>query len=147
MPLGLLAALALSLSAPALAAHSVKIDELVVAATIPDAQREATLKAVRVFYDFWNTGDEGLLKPALAESFTDHTQPPGRPQGPEGPAFASRQFRAAVPDLKVALEKMIVAGDLCHRAYELHRPFHRQARPDAGQGSGRRLAAPLPPAR
>lgn len=73
MPLGLLAALALSLSAPALAAHSVKIDELVVAATIPDAQREATLKAVRVFYDFWNTGDEGLLKPALAESFTDHT--------------------------------------------------------------------------
>jgi hypothetical protein len=46
LPLGLLAALALSLSAPALAADSVKIDDLVVAATIPDAQREATLKAV-----------------------------------------------------------------------------------------------------
>ena len=37
--------------------------------------------------------------------------PPGRPQGPEGPAFASREFRAAVPDLKVTVEKMIVAGD------------------------------------
>jgi predicted ester cyclase len=107
LPLGFLAALALSLSAPALAADSVKIDDLVVAATIPDAQREATLKAVRAFYDFWNTGDEALLKEAIAPSFTDHTLP----QGPEGPAFASRQFRAAVPDLKVTVEKMIVAGD------------------------------------
>jgi predicted ester cyclase len=110
-PLGLLAALALSLAAPALAADSLKIDDLVVGATIPDAQREATLNAVRAFYEFRNTGDEALLKQAIAENFTDHTLPPGRPQGPEGPAFASRHFRAAVPDLKVEVEKMIVAGD------------------------------------
>jgi pimeloyl-ACP methyl ester carboxylesterase len=45
LPLGLSAALALSLSAPALAADSVKIDNLVVAATIPDAEPEATLFA------------------------------------------------------------------------------------------------------
>jgi predicted ester cyclase len=109
--LGLLAAVALSVSAPALAADTVKIDDLVVVATIPDEQREATLKAVRAFYDFWNTGDEALLKQALAENFTDRTLPPGRPQGPEGPAFASRQFRAAVADLKVVVKKMIVAGD------------------------------------
>src|SRR5258708_4770190 len=102
--LGLRAALALSLSSPAFAPHSVKIDDLVVAATIPDAQREATLKVVRAFYEFWNTGDEALLKQIIAENFTDHTLPPGRPQGPEGPAFASRQFRTAVPDLKVAVE-------------------------------------------
>jgi predicted ester cyclase len=106
-----LVALALSLSTPALAADSVKINELVVATSIPDAQREATVKAVRAFYDFWNTGDETLLKEAVAPNFTDHTLPPGRPQGPEGPAFASRQFRAAVPDLKVTVHKMIVAGD------------------------------------
>ena len=107
----LLTALALSLATPAFAADSVKIDNLVVAVPIPDAQREATLKAVRAFYDFWNTGDEALLKEAIAPDFTDHTLPPGRPQGPQGPAFASRQFRAAVPDLKVTVEKMIVAGD------------------------------------
>ena len=52
----LVATLMLSLSTPALAAESIKINDLVVAATIPEAQREATLKAVRVFYDFWNTG-------------------------------------------------------------------------------------------
>jgi predicted ester cyclase len=107
----LVAALALSLSASAFAADSVKINDLVVAASIPDAQREATLKAVGAFYDFWNTGDEALLKQAIAPNFTDHTLPPGRPQGPQGPAFASRRFRAAVPDLKVTVEKMIVAGD------------------------------------
>jgi predicted ester cyclase len=106
----LVAALTLSLSTPAFA-DSVKINDLVVAASIPDAQREATMKAVRAFYDFWNTGDENQLKEAIASNFTDHTLPPGRPQGPEGPAFASRRFRAAVPDLKVTVEKMIVAGD------------------------------------
>jgi predicted ester cyclase len=105
------AALTLSLSTPGFAADSLRINDLVVAASIPDAQREATMRAVRAFYDFWNTGDEALLKEAIAPNFTDHTLPPGRPQGPLGPAFASRRFRAAVPDLEVTVEKMIVAGD------------------------------------
>jgi len=51
------------------------------------------------------------LKQALAPNFTDRTLPPGRPQGPQGPAFASHQFRAAVPDLGVEVKKVIVAGD------------------------------------
>jgi predicted ester cyclase len=106
-----LAALILSLSTPAFAAESIGINDLVVAAAIPDAQRDATMKAVRAFYDFWNTGDEALLQEAIAANFIDHTLPPGRPQGAQGPAFASRRFRAAVPDLKVTVEKMIVAGD------------------------------------
>src|SRR5260221_1092099 len=107
----LVAALTFSVSTPAFAADGVKINDLVVAASMPEAQREATMKAVRAFYDFWNTGDEALLKEAIAPNFTDRTLPPGRPQGPEGPAFAARRFRAAVPDLKVVVEKMIVAGD------------------------------------
>jgi predicted ester cyclase len=106
-----LAALTLSLSTPAFAAESVKINDLVVAAAVPDAQRDATMKAVHAFYDFWNTGDETLLQEAVAPNFIDHTLPPGRPQGPQGPAFASRRFRAAVPDLRITVEKMIVAGD------------------------------------
>jgi predicted ester cyclase len=109
--LALCAVLNLSLSASALGADGVKINELVIAGPIPAAQREATVKAVRAFYDFWNTGDASLLKQAIAENFTDRALPPGRPQGPSGPAFASRQFRAAVPDLKVTVEKMIVAND------------------------------------
>jgi predicted ester cyclase len=110
-PIGLLTALVLWLSVPAFAAGGIKIDDLIITSTISDGQRAATLKSVRAFYEFWNTGDEALLKQAIAKNFIDHTLPPGRPQGPDGPAFASRQFRAAVPDLRVAVIKMIVAGD------------------------------------
>jgi predicted ester cyclase len=105
-----LLALALGVAAPA-AAADLKIDSLVLSPGIPAAQRQATLKAVRAFYGFWNTGDESLLRQSVAKTFTDRTLPPGRPQGPEGPAFASRQFRAAVPDLSVSVRRMVVAGD------------------------------------
>ena len=134
-----LAALTLSLSTPALAAESIKINDLVVAASIPDVQREATMKAVRAFYDFWNTGDEGLLKEAIAPNFTDHTLPPGRPQGPEGPAFASRRFRAAVPDLEVTVEKMIVAGDYI----TVHMSFTGHFTGKFGQTQGKGQAVPF----
>jgi len=135
----LLAALMLSLSTPALAADSVKIHELVVAASIPDTQREAIMKAVRTFYDFWNTGDETLLNEAIAPNFADHTLPPGRPQGPQGPAFASRQFRAAVPDLKVTVEKMIVAGDYV----TVHMSFTGHFTGTFGQTQGRGQPVPF----
>jgi predicted ester cyclase len=105
------AALSIALAAPALPARGVDINEFVVATSIPESQRDATVKAVRAFYEFWNTGDEAELQRVIAPTFTDHTLPSGRPQGPEGPAFASRQFRAVVPDLAVSVEKTIVAGD------------------------------------
>lgn len=92
-------------------ADEVKIDDLVVAKAIPAAQEAAEVNAAKAFYQFWNTGDETALKAAIAPSFIDHTLPPNRPQGPEGPAFASRNFRAAVPDLSVEVRKMIVTGD------------------------------------
>jgi predicted ester cyclase len=95
------------------------------------------VKAVRAFYDFWNTGEESLLKQAVAANFTDHTQPPGRPQGPEGPAFASRQFRGAVADLKVAVEKSIVAGNYV----TVHMKFtgHFTGKLGQTQGSGQEI--------
>jgi predicted ester cyclase len=105
------AALAVLLhAAPAFSAE-VRIDEIVVAKTIPAAQRDAQLKAAKTFYQFWNTGDADLLKTALSPGFTDRALPPGRPQGPAGPAYASVHFRAAVPDLTVEVTKMIVADE------------------------------------
>ncbi len=98
------------ISTPAFAA-AVKIDDLVVAKAIPAYQREAEIKVAKEFYQFWNTGDETRLKAAMSPVFVDHTLPPGRPQGPDGPSFASRNFRAAVPDLSVEVRKMIVADD------------------------------------
>jgi predicted ester cyclase len=108
--LAMAAILGASLSASAVAAD-VKVDELVVGTSIPQAEKDAQIKAARAFYQFWNTGDETLLQQAVAPNFTDRTLPSGRPQGPQGPAFASHKFRAAVPDLGVEVKKMIVASD------------------------------------
>ncbi len=74
-------------------AAEVRIDDPVIGKTVSTAQNEATMKATKAFYRFWNTGDETVLKAAIAPTFTDHTLPPGRPQGPEGPSFASKNFR------------------------------------------------------
>ena len=95
------------------AAHAdpVTIDEIILSGDEPAAGTGETLAAAKAFYQFWNDGDEATLKRAIAPTFTDHTLPAGRPQGPEGPAFASRTFRKAVPDLKVEVKTMIVAGD------------------------------------
>jgi predicted ester cyclase len=62
-------------------------------------------------YTFWNTGDQKYLNAAISPRFKDNTLPAGRPQGPTGPAFASKHFRAAVPDLTCELADLLVAGD------------------------------------
>jgi predicted ester cyclase len=108
--LAIAVALGIALSTPSLAS-GVKIDELIVGTSVPRGHEAPTVKAAREFYEFWNSGDDAVLKQAISPSFTDRTLPPGRPQGPQGPAFASHQFRAAVPDLRVEVKKMIVAGD------------------------------------
>ncbi len=67
--------------------------------------------AARTYAAFWNTGDPALAKSALADDFIDRTLPPGRPQGVAGPLTASQGFRAAVPDLRAAIDDLVVSGD------------------------------------
>ncbi|MFF2747177.1 ester cyclase [Kitasatospora sp. NPDC058048] len=62
-------------------------------------------------YTFWNTGQQRYLDAAISPRFRDNTLPPGRPQGPAGPAFASKNFRAAVPDLTCELSDVLISGD------------------------------------
>jgi predicted ester cyclase len=79
--------------------------------SLPADQAQKGVHASRLFYAFWNTGDPQFAKLALATNFTDRTLPKGRPQGVDGPLFASRNFREAVPDLRCDIEQLIVAGD------------------------------------
>jgi predicted ester cyclase len=88
-----------------------KPQELIVAAGVTAAQRATILKPVEAFYGFWNNGSHSLLSAALSPSFTDHTLPPGRPQGPTGPATAAKGFLFAVPDLRCAVVQRLVVGD------------------------------------
>ena len=85
--------------------------ELVVAGDITPAQRAAILAPINNLYGFWNNGSPELLKKALSPEFFDHALPPGRPQGPAGPAAASKGFLAAVPDLVVTVVQQVVAVD------------------------------------
>jgi predicted ester cyclase len=71
----------------------------------------AVERAARAYAAFWNSGDEALAHAALTPTFEDRTLPSGRPQGVEGVLAASRNFRAAVPDLRVELLGLIVAGE------------------------------------
>src|SRR6266478_6612100 len=79
--------------------------------SIPASQREAMALAARRYYAFWDTGDVVYANAVLAPDFVDRTLPAGRPQGPEGPMFASKNFRTAVPDLHVEVEEMLIVGD------------------------------------
>jgi len=84
---------------------------LVVDRSLPAAQRDAMALAARRYYAFWNTGEAPYAQAALSPAFIDRNLPAGRPQGPEGPLFASQQFRAAVPDLRAQVEEMLLVGD------------------------------------
>jgi predicted ester cyclase len=61
--------------------------------------------------------------------------PAGRPQGPDGPAFASKSFRTAVPDLSCEVQQFIVAGDrvVAHLRFQGHFTGIFKDRKGAGQ--------------
>jgi predicted ester cyclase len=87
----------------------------------PESSAQEIL-AARRYAAFWNTGDESFVEKALDPDFMDRTLPNGRQQGINGPIEASRIFRAAIPDLTVMIEKMIVADDhvILHLNFEGH---------------------------
>src|SRR2546430_16696798 len=91
-------------------ARSVRAETLITAGDIPPARRAAMLASAAKFYQFWNTGDEDLLRQAISDGFVDHTLPPGRPQGPAGPAAAFQTVLAAVPDLQMGVAQPILGG-------------------------------------
>ncbi|WP_324784482.1 ester cyclase [Streptomyces sp. H51] len=62
-------------------------------------------------YTFWNTGEQKYLDAAVSPRFRDNTLPSGRPQGPTGPLIASKDFRAAGPDLTCEPADLLVTGD------------------------------------
>ncbi|MGX9714818.1 ester cyclase [Janthinobacterium lividum] len=104
------AILALSLlaaAAPARAAVNLPMPAHLAGAAITDK----VVLAARRYAAFWQSGDPALARRALADDFNDRTLPAGRAQGLAGPLQASDVFHAAVPDLQVAIEDMLVAGD------------------------------------
>ncbi len=63
------------------------------------------------------------------------------PQGPEGPAFAPRNFLAAVPDIRVELEKVIFAGNYV----TVHMKFSGRLPPYSARCDGKVNRSPSSP--
>jgi hypothetical protein len=63
------------------------------------------------------------------------------PQGPEGPAFAPRNFLAAVPDIRVELEKVIFAGNYV----TVHMKFSGRLPPYSARRDGKVNRSPSSP--
>jgi predicted ester cyclase len=75
-----------------------------------DAARHL-VSIAQLLYTFWHTGNTEYLLRAVDDAFVDNTLPPGRPQGPSGPAAASKLFRLAIPDLTCELYDLLVVGN------------------------------------
>jgi len=72
---------------------------------------QPVILAARRYAAFWNTGEPRYAEAALAQNFVDRTLPSGRPQGLKGVLEASKNFRAAIPDLRAEIEELLVVND------------------------------------
>jgi predicted ester cyclase len=72
---------------------------------------QPVILAARQYAAFWNTGEARYAEAALAQNFVDRTLPSGRPQGLRGVLEASKNFRAAIPDLRAEIEELLVVND------------------------------------
>jgi predicted ester cyclase len=102
------------------------------------ADKSKATKSVEIaslrYAAFWNTGEESYAKSALADDFVDRTLPAGRAPGLDGALQASKNFRAAVPDLTSDVDDMIVAGD--RASLHLHFKGHFTGKFKDIQGNG-----------
>jgi predicted ester cyclase len=64
-----------------------------------------------IFEEAVNQGRLDVIGELYAVDFIDHSPGPGQAAGPAGIVNVVRQYRAAVPDLMVTVEDVIVAGD------------------------------------
>ena len=81
---------------------------------LADGQEQAVQPvtlAARRYAAFWNTGEARYAEAALAQNFVDRTLPAGRSQGLKGVLEASKNFRAAIPDLRAEIEELLVVKD------------------------------------
>jgi steroid delta-isomerase-like uncharacterized protein len=72
---------------------------------------QPVILAARRYAAFWNTGEARYAEAAVARDFVDRTLPSGRAQGLKGVLEASKNFRAAIPDLRAEIEELLVVND------------------------------------
>jgi len=72
---------------------------------------EAKKLVRRIFEEAVNQGHTDVIGELYADNFIDHSPGPDQAPGPAGIVNVVNQYRAAIPDLSVTIEDVIVAGD------------------------------------
>ena len=98
-------------AALASAEENLPAPQSVVVAAGEEQAAEPIILAARRYAAFWNTGEARYAEAALAQNFVDRTLPSGRRQGVKGVLEASKNFRAAIPDLKAKIEELLVVHE------------------------------------
>ena len=76
-----------------------------------ESAAQPVILAARRYAALWNMGEARCAEAALAGNFADRTLPSGRLQGIKGVLEASKNFRAAIPDLTAEIEELLVVND------------------------------------
>src|SRR5258708_34002821 len=85
-------------------------DSITVDRSLSPADAAQMIKAARLFYAFWDTGNTEYASAAVDNDFRDNTLPAGRPQGPKGLLYASQAFRTAITNLHCTVERLPSSG-------------------------------------
>jgi predicted ester cyclase len=99
------------MAAVALAEESLPTPRSIILSAGQEQAAQPVILAARRYAAFWNTGEARYAQAALVENFVDRTLPSGRPQGLKGVIEASKNFRAAIPDLRAEIEELLVVND------------------------------------
>ena len=99
------------MAAVALAEETLPTPRSIILTAGEEAAAQPVILAARRYAAFWNTGEERYAEAALAQNFVDRTLPSGRLQGLKGVLEASKNFRAAIPDLRAEIEELLVVND------------------------------------
>jgi predicted ester cyclase len=100
-----------AMAAVALAEQALPTPRSIILTAGQEQAAQAVILAARRYAAFWNTGEASYAEAALAGNFADRTLPSGRPQGIKGVLEASKNFRAAIPDLRAEIEELLVVND------------------------------------
>ncbi|MGF1616511.1 MAG: ester cyclase [Acidimicrobiia bacterium] len=70
----------------------------------------------RLYQEFWNEGQEGVVDEIVAANFVDHHVPPDVPPGPDGVKQFAANTKRGFPDFLIQIHQLVAEGDkvACH---------------------------------
>lgn len=74
-----------------------------------EAVASASKQVVERYFDMWNTGDASACPAILSPDWIDHAHP--EVAGPAGVERAVKQIKAAQPDLRFDIERILADAD------------------------------------